>query len=113
MIMTMINTTINTNEMESTDVVILSVPYEKTTSSGKGTINGPREIIKCLDYMLEFFDRKFQLNINEIIKTINTTEINFHHLIENHFHKIKLKARYKIKVMIHLLIKINDHKPLV
>ena len=71
MIMTMINTTINTNEMESTDVVILSVPYEKTTSSGKGTINGPREIIKCLDYMLEFFDRKFQLNINEIIKTFH------------------------------------------
>ena len=78
MIMTMINTTINTNEMESTDVVILSVPYEKTTSSGKGTINGPREIIKCLDYMLEFFDRKFQLNINEKFGTTLISPIIIH-----------------------------------
>ena len=38
-------------------VVILSCPYEATTSYGQGTANGPKEIIKSSQYV-EFFDEE-------------------------------------------------------
>ncbi len=62
-------TVINTKKWENADVVIVSAPYEKTTSSRKGTLNGPREIIKCLDNKLEFFDRTFKCEVNDRVKT--------------------------------------------
>ncbi len=64
----MVDTVINTKKLEEADVVIVSAPYEKTASSRKGTINGPKEIIKCLDTKLEFFDRKFKCEPNQFIK---------------------------------------------
>jgi len=67
--MTMIYTVINTKKIEDADVVILSVPYEKTTSSRKGTANGPKEIIKCLDGKLEFWDQRYKCEPNMILKT--------------------------------------------
>ncbi len=65
----MIDTVINTKKLEKADVVIISAPYEKTASSRKGTINGPREIIKCLDTKLEFWDRDLKCEPHKIIKT--------------------------------------------
>lgn len=65
----MIDTVINTKKLEDADVVIISAPYEKTASSRKGTINGPREIIKCLDSKLEFWDRDLKCEPHKVIKT--------------------------------------------
>jgi agmatinase len=65
----MIDTIINTENLEEADVVIIAAPYEKTASSRKGTINGPKEIIKSLDVKLEFWDRKFTCEPNKFIKT--------------------------------------------
>lgn len=65
----MINTVINTKKIEEADVVILSVPYEKTTSSRKGAENGPKEIIKSLDNKLEFFDSRYKCEPNMFLKT--------------------------------------------
>lgn len=65
----MIDTIINTNRLDEADVVIISAPYEKTASSRKGTINGPKEIIKSLDIKLEFWDRKLKYEPNKYIKT--------------------------------------------
>ncbi len=64
----MVNTVINTKNTAGADLVILSVPYEKTVSSRKGTANGPKKIIKCLDNKLEFFDRKFKCEPNKFIR---------------------------------------------
>jgi len=74
----MIYTTINTKNMDEADVVIVSAPYEKTVSSGGGTANGPKRIIDCLDYKLEFFDRKLKCETNKILKTAhrNIKDIN-------------------------------------
>lgn len=67
--MNSIDTVINTKKLDEADVVIVSAPYEKTTSSRKGTINGPKEIIKSLDGKLEFFDRDYKCEPHKIIKT--------------------------------------------
>ncbi len=65
----MIDTVINTKKIEDADVVIVSAPYEKTASGRKGTINGPKEIIKCLDSKLELWDRDLKCQPHKIIKT--------------------------------------------
>ena len=43
-------------------IAILSCPYEKTTSYGKGTAKGPSAIIKASHYV-EFFDEETQKEI--------------------------------------------------
>jgi agmatinase len=62
------NSILNEKEASNSDVVIVSARYERTVSSRKGTKNGPKEIIKCLDTKLEFFDRKYGVEINNFIK---------------------------------------------
>jgi agmatinase len=64
----MIKSIINSKNIETADVVILSAPYEKTASSRKGTINGPKAIIKCLEEKLEFFDRQFKVETIDFVK---------------------------------------------
>lgn len=65
----MVKTVINTKDINKADVVLVSAPYEKTASSHKGTINGPKKIIECLDHQLEFFDRKLKVEAIDFIKT--------------------------------------------
>lgn len=45
------------SSFESSQIVILPLPYEATTSYGKGTIEGPREIIRASAFV-EFFDEE-------------------------------------------------------
>lgn len=63
----MIKTIINTKNINDADVVLISAPYEKTASSHKGTINGPKKVIECLNTQIEFFDRKFKKNVNDAV----------------------------------------------
>jgi agmatinase len=65
----MIKTVINTKTTKDADVVIVSAPYEKTASSHKGTVSGPKAVVQCLDTQIEFFDRKFKVEVNEYVKT--------------------------------------------
>ena len=64
----MIKGIINTEDIKKADVVLLSAPYEKTASSHKGTIKGPAAVIDQLDHQIEFFDRKFKVNVNDYVK---------------------------------------------
>lgn len=68
----MIKSIINTKNTKEADVIILSAPYEKTASSRKGTVNGPRAIIKCLEEKLEFFDRQFKNETIDFVKITHT-----------------------------------------
>lgn len=43
---------------EKSKIIILSAPLEKTVSYGKGTANGPKEILKASHYV-EFYDEEF------------------------------------------------------
>jgi len=65
----MIKSIINTKNINEADVVLVSAPYEKTASSHKGTVNGPKKVVACLNSQIEFFDRKFKVEVNEFVKT--------------------------------------------
>ena len=67
----MIKTIINEKNIEKADVVILGAPYEKTASSHKGTAKGPEAVVKCLDTQIEFFNRKYKVNVNNFVKIAN------------------------------------------
>jgi agmatinase len=64
----MIKSIINSKNIETANIVILSAPYEKTASSRKGTANGPKAIVKCLEEKLEFFDRQFKRETIDFVK---------------------------------------------
>lgn len=64
----MIKIIINEKDLEKADVVLMSVGYEKTASSHKGTIDGPKKVIACLNNQIEFFDRKFKIEVNDHVK---------------------------------------------
>ncbi len=50
------------SNFENSEIVILSAPLEKTVSYGKGTANGPQEILKASHYV-EFFDEELNREI--------------------------------------------------
>ncbi len=64
----MVDSIICTNKSGDTDVVIVSAPYEKTASSRKGTINGPKAIIDMIDNKLELFDRQYKSQVCDKVK---------------------------------------------
>jgi agmatinase len=65
----MIKTIINEKDISKADVVLMSAGYEKTASSHKGTVYGPEKVIECLDTQIEFFYRKFKVEVNDFVKT--------------------------------------------
>lgn len=86
----MIKTIINTQNINEADIVLISAPYEKTASSHKGTINGPKKVVACLNNQIEFFDRKFKVEVNEFVKTAHLNLNNLPKLSpENAYKKIK------------------------
>jgi len=64
----MIKTIINEKNLNKADVVLVSAAYEKTVSSHKGTVNGPKKVVECLNTQIEFFDRKFKTEVNNFVK---------------------------------------------
>jgi agmatinase len=62
------NSILNENNLDEADVVIVSAAYEKTASSRKGTVYGPKAILKCLDNKVELFDRTYLCDANKFIK---------------------------------------------
>ncbi len=65
----MIKSIISAKNIKEADVVLLGASYEKTASSHKGTVKGPKAVVECLDHLLEFFDRKLKLEPANFIKT--------------------------------------------
>lgn len=96
----MIKTIINTKNINEADVVLVSAAYEKTASSHKGTVNGPKKVIECLNTQIEFFDRKFKVEVNNFVKTA--------HLNLGNLQKLSpIQALVKIKANAELLLKEN------
>jgi agmatinase len=65
------------SNLETAKIVILPVPYESTTSYGKGTKNGPKGIINSSAYV-EFYDDEFdsELCFDKGIVTLKPIEFN-------------------------------------
>lgn len=64
----MVDSIINNKKIEEADVVIVSAPYDETTSSRKGTNKGPKAVIEMLDSKLELFDRTYKIQPCDKIK---------------------------------------------
>jgi agmatinase len=64
-------------EFESARVVILPIPFDRTTSYVPGTRNGPREIIQASSHM-ELWDEELQMAVHEVgIFTLPEMELPF------------------------------------
>ncbi len=59
---------INTKSAEEADVLIISAPYDATASFHKGTAEGPRKVVECLNTQIEFFDKRYKVESTEKIK---------------------------------------------
>lgn len=67
-----IKSIINEKKWENADVVLLSASYDKTASSHKGTVAGPKAIIKNLESQIEFYDREYKVEVIDYVKTAHT-----------------------------------------
>lgn len=93
----MIKGIINEENWENADAVFVSAPYEKTASSHKGTASGPAAVIDQLNHQIEFFDRKFKVNVNDFIKTAHQNLTEVEHLSPE-------EAKEKIKATASLVV---------
>lgn len=59
---------INTKPSDKPDVLIVTAPYDKTASFHKGTAEGPKKVVECLNTQIEFFDRRYKVESPEKIK---------------------------------------------
>jgi agmatinase len=93
-----IKSIINEKEHEKADVIVFSLPYDKTASSHKGTVKGPSAIIDCLDNQIEFFDRKYKVDVTDYIK-ISHKQLKKLNILspKKAFEKIRRKARQLVK----------------
>lgn len=64
----MVDSIISAKNEKEADIVILSAPYEKTTSSRGGTRFGPKAIMKMMDTKLELFDRQYKKVVRDFVK---------------------------------------------
>lgn len=59
---------INAKPKEKHDVLLVSASYDKTASFHKGTAEGPKKIVECLNTQIEFFDRRYKIESTDFIK---------------------------------------------
>lgn len=64
----MIDSIINCKNLKEADAIIFGAGYDKTSSFGAGAKNGPKEIIKCLDRQIEFFEKYTQTEPANLFK---------------------------------------------
>lgn len=94
----MIKTIINEENLEKADAVLVSAAYEKTASSHKGTIKGPEAVLEQLDTQVEFFDRKFKVEVRDFVKIAHLNLGNLESLSPAHtLKKIKLNCEKLIQ----------------
>lgn len=95
-----IKSIINEPKWENADVIMLSSSYDKTASSHKGTVNGPKAVIECLESQIEFYDREYKLEIIDYVKTA--------HVDLGNLNKFKPELVYKkINTLAEKLVKNN------
>lgn len=95
-----IKSIINEPKWEKADVIMLSASYDKTASSHKGTVNGPKAVIECLESQIEFYDREYKLEIIDYVKTA--------HVDLGNLNKFKPELVYKkINTIAEKLVKNN------
>lgn len=63
---------INCADPKTADVHIVSAPYDATASFHKGTAEGPRKVIECLNSQIEFWDKRYKVESTDLIDIAHT-----------------------------------------
>ncbi len=63
---------INTKDAKAADAHIISAPYDATASFHKGTAEGPRKVVECLDTQIEFWDKRYKVESTELVNIAHT-----------------------------------------
>ncbi len=63
---------INTKDPKQADAHIISAPYDATASFHKGTAEGPKKVIECLNTQIEFWDKRYHVESTELVKIAHT-----------------------------------------
>lgn len=100
----MIDSVVNTKNIEEADAVILSAPYEGSVSFMRGTAKAPQKILDCLNNKVELFDINFLCEPAKKIKTasvaINSLEKLLPHEVIEKINEECQKLRDKFVIML-------------
>lgn len=83
---------INTKNPKDADALIISAPYDKTASFHKGTAEGPRKVVECLNTQIEFWDRRYKTESTEKIKIAAYEIPSLPHMSPEKAHEAVVKA---------------------
>lgn len=59
---------INSKNEPGIDALIISAPYDATASFHKGTAEGPRKVVECLNTQIEFWDKRYKVESTDLIR---------------------------------------------
>lgn len=93
------------SNIESSKIIILPVPYEKTTSYGKGTEFGPKAILESSAYV-EFYDDEFERELcfdkgiatAKPIEFLGKTDLDALNIIEQTISKYILLDKFVVTI---------------
>jgi agmatinase len=83
---------INAKPKEKHDVLLVSASYDKTASFHKGTAEGPKKIVECLNTQIEFFDRRYKVESPAFIKVAHQDISGLKTMHPEAAHKAVVKA---------------------
>lgn len=63
---------INSTDPNTADAHIISAPYDATASFHKGTAEGPRKVVECLNTQIEFWDKRYKVESTDLIDIAHT-----------------------------------------
>lgn len=63
---------INTTDISNADVLLVSAPYDLTASFHKGTAEGPKKVIECLNTQIEFWDKRYKIESTDHVNIAHT-----------------------------------------
>ena len=83
---------INTTDASLADVLIVSAPYDLTASFHKGTAEGPKKVIECLNTQIEFWDKRYKIESTEHIAIAHTEIAGLTTMTPEEAHKAVVKT---------------------
>lgn len=83
---------INEKNPAKADVHIISAPYDLTASFHKGTAEGPKKVVECLDTQIEFFDRRYKIESTDHISISHNEIIGLQKMTPALAHNAVIKA---------------------
>ena len=95
---------INTKDSAGADAHIISAPYDETASFHKGTAEGPRKVVECLNTQIEFWDRRYKIDSTEKIKISHSEISGMQKMTPENAHNAVIEAYEKSTAPINFLI---------